>query len=86
MPTYIFYNKETDETFNKLMSWDARQVYLEENPHLEIRLGATASGDSVRLGIKKPDDGFREVLSKYKKTLSYIGKYVYKKNLQAIHC
>ena len=56
MPTYIFYNKETDETFNKLMSWDARQVYLEENPHLEIRLGATASGDSVRLGIKKPDD------------------------------
>jgi len=64
MPTYIFYNKETDETFNKLMSWDARQVYLEENPHLEIRLGATASGDSVRLGIRKPDDGFREVLSK----------------------
>jgi len=64
MPTYIFYIKETDETFNKLMSWDARQVYLGENPHLEIRLGATASGDSVRLGIKKPDDGFREVLSK----------------------
>jgi len=64
MPTYIFRNKDTDEVFNKLMSWDARQVYLQENPDLEVLMGAPVMGDSVRLGIRKPDDGFREVLSK----------------------
>ena len=64
MPTYIFRNKDTDEVFNKLMSWDARQVYLQENPALEVLMGAPVMGDSVRLGIRKPDDGFREVLSK----------------------
>lgn len=46
------------------MSWDARVKHLEENPDLETLIGAPAMGDSVRLGIRKNDDGFREVLSK----------------------
>lgn len=64
MPTYTFKDKNTDEVFDKLMSWNDRQKYLEENPHLESIMGAPAMGDSVRLGIKKTDDGFKEVLSK----------------------
>ena len=64
MPTYIFRNKYTDEVYDKMMSWDNREVYLQENPNLEVLMGAPAMGDSVRLGIKKPDDGFKEVLSK----------------------
>lgn len=75
MPTYTFRNVTTGEVFDKLMSWDDRQVYLEQNPSLEVIMGAPAMGDSVRLGIRKNDDGFREVLSKisnanYKSNLS----------------
>ena len=75
MPTYTFRDKNTDEIFDKLMSWDARQKYLEENPNLEVVMGAPAMGDSVRLGIRRNDDGFKEVLSK-------ISKANYKSNLK----
>lgn len=75
MPTYTFRNKETGEVFDKLMKWDDRVKYLEENPNLETIIGAPAMGDPVRLGIKKNDDGFREVLSK-------IGAANYKSNLK----
>ena len=75
MPTYTFRDKNTDEIFDKIMSWDARQKYLEENTNLEVVMGAPVMGDSVRLGIRKNDDGFREVLSK-------ISKANYKSNLK----
>lgn len=64
MPTYTFRNTETGEIFDKIMSWDSRQQYLNDNPLLEVVMGAPAMGDSVRLGVRKNDDGFREVLSK----------------------
>lgn len=64
MPTYTFRNTETGEVFDKLMSYASRQEYLEQNPKLEVIMGSPAMGDSVRLGIRKNDDGFREVLSK----------------------
>lgn len=75
MPMYTFKNNETGEVFDKLMTWDNRQIYLEQNPMLEVVMGAPAMGDSVRLGVRKNDDGFREVLSKihaanYKSNLS----------------
>ena len=74
MPTYIFRNNETGEVFEKLMSWDTRQEYLKDNPNLEVIMGAPAMGDSVRLGVRRIDNGFREVLSK-------IGSANYKSNL-----
>lgn len=65
MPTYKFRNKETDEVFEKFMGISAREEYLKENPNLEPMLtGAPTLVDPVRLGIKKPDSGFREVLKK----------------------
>ena len=64
MPTYTFRNKDTEEIFDKIMSWDSREEYLKENPNLEVIIGAPAMGDVVRLGIRKPDQGFNEVLSK----------------------
>ena len=64
MPTYTFRNKDSEEIFDKIMSWDSREVYLKENPNLEVIIGAPAMGDVVRLGIRKPDQGFNEVLSK----------------------
>lgn len=74
MPTYTFRNTKTNEIFDKLMSWDSRQGYLAENPDLEVIMGSPAMGDSVRLGVRRVDDGFREVLSK-------IGASNYKSNL-----
>ena len=64
MPTYTFRNKDTEEVYDKIMSWNSREEYLKENPNLETILGAPAMGDAVRLGIRKPDQGFNEVLSK----------------------
>jgi hypothetical protein len=64
MPTYTFRNKDTEEIYDKIMSWNSREEYLRENPNLETILGAPAMGDAVRLGIRKPDQGFNEVLSK----------------------
>lgn len=44
-----------------------RETYLEENPHVKQTIKkAPALGDSVRLGLRKPDQGFREVLQKAK--------------------
>lgn len=75
MPTYTFRNKNTGDVFDKIMSYASREDYLKENPDLEVIMGAPAMGDSVRLGVRKNDDGFREVLSK-------IGAANYKSNLR----
>jgi len=74
MPTYTFRNKSTGEIFDKIMSWNSRVSYLQDNPDLEGIMGNPSLGDPVRLGIRKTDDGFREVLSK-------IGQANYKSNL-----
>jgi hypothetical protein len=63
MPSYTFKNTETNEQFDSVMSIAARTQYLEENPHIIQLIGRAPSiGDSIRLGIRKPDDGFRDVL------------------------
>ena len=67
MPTYNFINKDTGEVTEKLFSIKLREEYLRDNPQLEsILLGAPSLVDPIRLGIRKPDDGFREVLAKAK--------------------
>jgi hypothetical protein len=63
MPTYAFYNKETGELTEKFMSFSERDKFLEENPNMEQRIaGAPAIGDSVRMGMRKPDASFRDLL------------------------
>lgn len=65
MPTYKFLNKNTGETFEEFMSISKREDYLKDNPHLEQLIsGAPAIGDPVRLGVTRPDSGFKEVLQK----------------------
>lgn len=76
MPTYSFRDTNSGECFDKLMRWEQREAFLKENPHLEpIITGAAAIGDPVRLGVRRTDGGFNEVLSKihsanYKSNLS----------------
>jgi hypothetical protein len=65
MPTYNFRNKETGEEFEKFMGISARETYLQENPHIETMIsGAPMVCDPVRVGVRRKDGGFNEVLQK----------------------
>jgi hypothetical protein len=65
MPTYTFRNKETGETFDQFMTIASREQFLKENPNLEtIISGAPMMMDPVRAGVRKVDNGFKEVLQK----------------------
>ena len=66
MPLFEFLNKETGETFEKLISNADKDVFLEENPHIQQLLDAPMiSMDSTRfMGVKKVDQGWKDVLRK----------------------
>lgn len=65
MPTYNFRDTTTGEVFEKFMGISAREVYLKENPNIESMLsGAPMVCDPVRVGARKKDSGFKEVLQK----------------------
>ena len=67
MPTYNFRHRETGEIIEKLFKIADREEFLEQNPQYEsVILSAPSLGDPVRLGLRKPDNGFREVLAKAK--------------------
>ena len=68
MPTYTFENTDTGDRFDKIMSMAERQEYLENNLNIkQLIVKPPSIGDSVRLGLKKPDDAFRDVLKNVKK-------------------
>lgn len=66
MPVYTFHNIKTGEEWDDVMSYTERTDFLKNNPHIEHIPKAMNVGDSVRLGIKKPDNSMREVLQKVK--------------------
>jgi hypothetical protein len=66
MPYYKFLNKKTNEEMDVFMSISERDKFLQENPNVEQLVnGAPAIGYSTL--TKKPDSGFRDVLSEIKK-------------------
>ncbi len=68
MPTYLYKDINTGEEQELFMSITERSKYLEDNPHMtQLVHGAPALGDSIRLGLKKPDDAFRDRLKEIKK-------------------
>lgn len=71
MPSYTFKNLNTGEEFTTVMSMSEREEYLKNNPHMQqVIHSAPALGDSIRMGLKKPDDGFRDRLREIKKAHS----------------
>ncbi len=66
MPTYTFKNEETEEEFTTMMSMSEREEFLNNNPHIKQCLAAPSFGDPVRLGVRKIDRGFNDVLQKAK--------------------
>jgi hypothetical protein len=68
MPTYKFLNNTTGEEYEEFMSISALDVYLQENSNVtQLVNGAPSIGDSVRLGLRKPDSSFRDILKNVKK-------------------
>jgi hypothetical protein len=68
MANYTFLNKTTNEEFIVSMPISELDDYKANNPHLEqLITSAPRIVDPTRLGIKKPDAGFRDVLKKVKK-------------------
>lgn len=65
MPTYKFVN-ESGEEFEEFMSISALDEYLKENPNLTQLVNGAPLISSGR-GMRKPDDGFRDLLKDMKK-------------------
>jgi hypothetical protein len=64
MPTYVFRDTNTNEQFEKVMKISELDSFRAENPHLETVIQAPAVCDPVRVGARKTDTGFKEVLQK----------------------
>jgi hypothetical protein len=60
-------NNETQEEFEITLKYSELEIYLKANPDIQqIFTKFPGTGDSVRLGIRKPDDNFRDVLKNVK--------------------
>ena len=70
MPTYSFRNNETKEEFDKFFkSSSLKDEFLEQNPQLQqIHTSTVGLIDPTRLGIRKPDDAFRDRLRDIKQS------------------
>lgn len=68
MPNYSFKDTNSGEQWVDSMSIADKEQYLKDNPHIVQEITAAPSlGDPVRLGIKRIDNGFRDVLRSVKK-------------------
>jgi len=65
-PVYDFRNKSTGEVKTLTMKISEKDQYLKDNQDQEVYFGDTTMhlGDPVRLGVRKIDGGFKEVLQK----------------------
>jgi hypothetical protein len=71
MPIYTLKNKSTGEIFEKNLSISSYEQFLNENPDIERYYSSVPSfGDSIRLGIRKPDASFeKHVIGRMKEKL-----------------
>ena len=67
MPNYTFYDTNEKKEIVLSMRMSELDTFIETNPHLQQIFTATPLADPTRLGLKKPDGGFRDVLKKVKK-------------------
>jgi hypothetical protein len=71
MPSYTFKDLNSGEEFTVIMSMNEREEFVANNPHMQqVFHSPPAVGDSIRLGLKKPDNGFRDRLKEIKKAHS----------------
>jgi hypothetical protein len=63
-PLYEFIDTTNSELFEKFMSISSREEYLKENPHIQAVISASPLVDPVSIGVRKHDNGFKEVLQR----------------------
>ena len=66
MPNYSFREKTTGKIHDEFFTIDERQTFLNENPEYEQVLTAPALCDPVRIGVRRIDSSFNDVLIKAK--------------------
>jgi hypothetical protein len=60
-------DSDTEEVFEVNMKFAELEDYFKQNPnHKQVFNKFPGLGDSIRLGIRKPDDGFRDALREVK--------------------
>jgi hypothetical protein len=64
MPIYRFRNTETGEETEKMMKIAELDTYRADNPYLQTIITAPMICDPVRVGARKMDTGFKEVLQR----------------------
>jgi len=67
MPIYQYKNEETGEVSDKFMSIADMEQFEIDNPHMKKMIQPVAFGDSARLGIRKTDDNFNDLMKTIKK-------------------
>ena len=67
MPTYEFYNTETEEIEEHLMSYKDLDKFAEDNPHLKKRISATATISQAGSTLNKTSGDWKNLLTKIKK-------------------
>ena len=68
MGKFNFRNKKTGRIVVKDMTIAEAEQFEKDNPNLEWLCGAPKICDAHRVGLKKPDDGFRDRLKDIKKS------------------
>ena len=67
MPTYEFKNTETDEVFEKIMSYESKVDYLEKNPHVQSHYTTmNIDHDGGKSVLSRAGDGCKEVQNRIK--------------------
>ena len=63
MPIYSVMNTTTEEVFEVNMKFTEFEQYLKDNTNFkQVFTRFPAVGDPIRMGVRKPDDSFRDVL------------------------
>ena len=61
MPTYTFFDEDTNETFDMFLSMTERETYLKRNHHIrQVPVAVAISGDHLMGVGPKVDGGFTE--------------------------
>ena len=67
MPIYQYKNEETGEVSDKFMSISDMEQFEIDNPHMKKMIQPVAFGDSMRMGVRKTDDSFNDLMKNIKK-------------------
>mgnify|MGYP003128854191 CR=1 FL=1 len=67
MPIYQYKDEKTGEVSDKFMSIADMEQFEIDNPHMKKVIQPVAFGDSMRLGVRKTDENFNDLLKNIKK-------------------